>query len=241
MSLTGSKKGSLISHNRLTDNDAVFDVPVSRGFATQRYKNALTLNAINRMCKFLPENITAPSYGEEEFKLRTALHNESLGRESANVIRANLEPILHKILTQTILTRWDAGGKPRISAYDIHVSTRSILPHLDVSASFPIGVIRNAQMTPEPKFKEATKMVNGEKKNYKVPKDVEKKILDLPSNEYEKQDVEILHVKKLRMHAKKAAESKQKQRDSRKNKRQKAIAQDEQSSASKGHEVAPIV
>jgi hypothetical protein len=98
-------------------------------------------------------------------------------------------------------------------------------------------------MTPEPKFKEATKMVNGEKKNYKVPKDVEKKILDLPSSEYEKQDVEILHVKKLRMHAKKAAESKQKQRDGRKNKRQKAIvvAQDEQSSASKGHEVAPIV
>jgi hypothetical protein len=221
MALTGSKKGTLTSHNRPVDHEDIFDTPMARGVSTTRYKNAFTLNAINRMCKFMPENVNVPSYGEDEFKLRTALHNESLGREAANVVRANLEPIVHKILTQTILTRWDAGGKPRIGAYDIHVATRALLPQLDVSASFPIGVIRNAQITPEPKFKEETKMVNGERKKYMAPKDPEKKILSLPTKEYEQQQAEMAEVKKLRVHARKVADTKLKARQERKNKRQK--------------------
>lgn len=241
MALTGSKKGTLVSHNRPTDQEDTFDTPVLRGAATDRYKNAFTLNAINRMCKFLPENTNAPSYGEDEFKLRTALHNESLGREAANVIRANLEPVVHKILTQTILTRWDAGGKPRIGAYDIHVATRALLPHLDVSASFPIGVIRNAQSTPEPKFKEATKIVNGVSKKYLVPKDDEKTILVLPTKEYEQQQTMKEEVKKMRVHARKVAEKKQKDREERKNKRQKGGNVESCVAACSGAAVAPIV
>lgn len=243
MTLTGSKRGTVNSHNRPSDADVIFDTPITRNVTTERYKNAFTLNAVNRMCKFLPENVTAPCYGEEEFKLRTALHNESLGREAANVVRANLEPIVHKILTKAVMARWDAGGKPRIGAYDIHVAARELLPLLDVSSSFSIGVIRNAQVTPEPKFIQKSKMVNGERKKFYVPKDPDRKILDLTSKEVEMQQEEIAEVKKQRSHAKKTFEAKQKTRDDRKNKRQKpnggqggAVAR-----ASGGAAVAPIV
>jgi hypothetical protein len=243
MTLTGSRRGTVNSHNRPADLDVVFDTPITRNVTTERYKNAFTLNAVNRMCKFLPENVSAPCYGEDEFKLRTALHNESLGREAANVVRANLEPIVHKILTKAVMARWDAGGKPRIGAYDIHVAARELLPLLDVSSSFSIGVIRNAQVTPEPKFIQKTKTVNGEKKKFYVPRDPERKILDLTSKEVEMQQEEIAEVKKQRSHAKKTFEAKQKTRDDRKNKRQKpnggqggAVAR-----ASGGAAVAPIV
>ena len=243
MSLTATKKVTVTSHNRPADADAMFDAPMPRNSATDRYKNAFTLNAVNRFCKFLPENISMPCYTEDEFKLRTALHNESLGREAANVIRANLEPVVHKILTQTILNRWDSGGKPRIGAYDIHVAARSLLPQLDVSSSFPIGVIRNAQMTPEPKFKEMTKMVGGVRKKYFVPKDPEKKILGLPTKEFEQQQAELAEVKKMRIYAKKAADTKQKVREDRKNKRQKGDSADGGAAmpTSGGAAVAPLV
>ena len=240
MTLTGSKKGTITSHNRPVDDEVMFDAPVPRVASTERYKNAFTINAVNRMCKFLPENITAPSYGDDEFKLRTALHNESLGREAANVVRANLEPIVHKILTKAIMARWDTGGKPRIGAYDIHVASRELLPQLDVSSSFAIGVIRNAQVTPEPKLTEITKTVGGQKKKIMVPKDPERKILSLSNKEVEHQQDEISAVKEQRKHASKIASAKQKVRDERKNKRHKG-AQDTVARASGGSAVAPLV
>jgi hypothetical protein len=98
-------------------------------------------------------------------------------------------------------------------------------------------------MTPEPKFKEMSKMVGGVRKKYYVPKDAEKKILSLPTKEYEQQQAEMAEVKKLRIHAKKAAEMKQKKRDDRKNKRQRGTDADDGAAkpAAGGAAVAPLV
>ena len=243
ISLTGSKKGSIQLHNRPVDTEVLFDVPTPRAASSVRYKNAFTLNAVNRFCRFMPENVSHPTYTESEFKIRTKLHNESLGCEAANVIRANVEPVMHKILTQVILNRWDVGGKPRIAAYDIHCATRALLPHLDVSASCPIGIIRHAQMTPEPKFETKWKMVSGEKKAYKVPKDPDKKILSLPVAEFEQTHVEINKVKELRQHFKSAVETKRKLAEARKLKKKGASGESPNSgsAATGGEAVASIV
>jgi len=211
--LTGNKQGSLNSHNRNADPDVLCDVPCARSPSVNGYANAITLNSINRLCRFVPENIKSTTYTEEEFKLRTELHHESIGKEVANIIRANVEPVAHKILTAAILSRLDSGSVPRISAYDIHAATRALEPQLDFTASFPMGLIRNAQITPEPKFRKVEKLINGKRKWVNEHRDTSKKIIDVTSNDYDVQKSELALAKKLRsFSSKKAGEAKVKTR-----------------------------
>ena len=236
IALTGSKKGSIMSHNRTPSADDSFDTPIVRSVTGARYKNAISLNSINRMCKFMPENFNQPSYTKGEFQLRTSMATESLGREAANVIRANVEPIAHKILTQAIISRWDGGGKPRIGAYDIHLAARTLQPCLDVSSSFPIGLVRNAQLTPVPQYVGIKKKVDGKEKvvGYKL-KDPNRKILELPEKESEAAEAEVSKCKELRQYAKKTFSDKIKEGETRKAKKQKTAP------ASGGEAVAPMV
>jgi hypothetical protein len=235
LSLTGSKKGSVMSHNRTPDAEDTWDTPVVRSATGTRYKNSNSLNAINRMCKFMPENFNQPSYTKSEFELRTSLATESLGREAANVIRANMEPIAHKILTQAILNRWDGGGKPRVGAYDIHLAARALIPCLDVSSSFPIGVIRNAQLTPVPQYVGVKSTVDGKTKTTYKLKDPKRKILDLPEKESEQVETEVAKCKELKKHAKKVLDATMSKKEARKSKKQKTMP------ASGGEAVAPMV
>lgn len=178
MSLTGSKRGTLQANLRATDAETLFDVPAARVTSTDSYKAVLSLNAISRMCKFVPNNLGGVSYTPEELKRRAELSQEPLTQAAAQVVRGNIEVIAHKIIVNTLLNRWDGSGKPKISAYDIHMATRNLEPQLDFSSSFPIGLIRNAQTTPEPFFIAKTKTVNGKTVKYKEPKDKNKFILN---------------------------------------------------------------
>tara|TARA_B100001173_G_scaffold311926_1_gene330882 strand:- start:1494 stop:2456 length:963 start_codon:yes stop_codon:yes gene_type:complete len=108
--------------------------------------NVISIEAVRRMAKYMPQHTSKPSYAIDEYKTILDSGFEPCPPGAAAVLVHHLEMFSRKRDEDAVLRAFE-GNTKTIQARHLHSVIRSMLPVLEaeVSTALPIGLVRNCQ------------------------------------------------------------------------------------------------